>query len=84
MQFFGAKNFRMTQEISQVVRIHPEDIRNLSSNEQIIVKSGKAYLAQRFDYLNHLQFKSKYDPNPFHGSKKSYSFLFQEKRLEQK
>ena len=79
LQFFGSKNFQMTQEISQVVGVYSEDIRNLPSEEQIIVTGGQPVKAQRFDYLNHLQFESKYDPNPFHSNRKSCSSLLSEK-----
>lgn len=79
LQFFGSKNFQMTQEISQVVGVYSEDVRNLPSDEQIIVKSGLPMKAQRFDYLNHLQFESKYDPNPFHSCKKLNPRSFYEK-----
>jgi type IV secretory pathway TraG/TraD family ATPase VirD4 len=51
------------------VGVLAKDIRNLPQNEQIIVNNGVPLQAQRFDYLNHLQFKNRFDANPFHLQK---------------
>lgn len=67
LQFFGAKNYKMSQEIGNFVGVDPKDIRHLSKEEQIIVKDGIPLKAQRFDYLNHLLFKNRCDPNPFYS-----------------
>jgi type IV secretion system protein VirD4 len=69
LQFFGSKNFKMSQELSELVGVPAKDIRNLPQNEQIIVNNGVPLQAQRFDYLNHLQFKNRFDANPFHDQK---------------
>jgi type IV secretion system protein VirD4 len=69
LQFFGAKNFKMSQELSELVGVLAKDIRNLPQNEQIIVNNGVPLQAQRFDYLNHIQFKNRFDANPFHEQK---------------
>lgn len=67
LQFFGAKNFKMSQDISQLVGVDAKDIRNLSETEQIIVKDGTPLKTQRFDYLNYLQFSDRFDANPFYS-----------------
>lgn len=67
LQFFGARNFKMGQDIGQLVGVDAEDIRCLSEQEQIIVKDGTPFKTQRFDYLNHLLFKNRCDVNPFYS-----------------
>ena len=83
LQFFGSKNFQMTQEISQLIGVSAQDICNLSAEEQIIVQNGQPFKAQKFDYLSHPQFKSKYDVNPFYGDNpigSSISEIWQQQR----
>ncbi|NJO99220.1 MAG: type IV secretory system conjugative DNA transfer family protein [Pleurocapsa sp. CRU_1_2] len=67
LQFFGAKNYKMSQDIGQLVGVDANDVRYLSEQEQIIVKDGTPLKAQRFDYLNHLLFKNRCDVNPFYS-----------------
>lgn len=70
VQVFGARNHMVAREFSDVTGISQHDIREIGTQEQILIVNGaESQRAYRFDYLGDAMFASHFDPNPLYDSK---------------
>jgi type IV secretion system protein VirD4 len=65
LQFFGSKNVQIARKIEEVTGIPAEQIRSLTSEQQLLVLDGQAIFSRRMDYLTDPAYENRYDPNPF-------------------
>jgi type IV secretion system protein VirD4 len=69
LQFFGANNFQVAKDLSDLIGIDEEDVRRLSKNEQIVVINGQANKCTKHNYRTDAEFSGKYDANPYYVHK---------------
>jgi type IV secretion system protein VirD4 len=69
LQVFGAKNYMVASEFASMVGVETDAIREIQGNEQVlIINGGNPIRANRYDYLNNLQFQGLFDANPLYAS----------------
>lgn len=66
MQFFGANNYQVSNDLADYVGIESNIIRRLDRNEQFVMIDGKLYNCCKHDYLRDPEFRGKFKKNPFY------------------
>ncbi|GAB3951987.1 hypothetical protein GCM10028805_33070 [Spirosoma harenae] len=65
-QLFGIQHHTIAREVADITGISLYELRQLKSNEQILIINGVEYKrARKLDYLHDAQFANQFDENPF-------------------
>jgi type IV secretion system protein VirD4 len=65
LQIFGAKNYMVASEFASMIGVETDAVQKLQEHEQVLIINGEDPIrANRYDYLNNLQFQGLFDANP--------------------